>query len=143
LFSLPKSRDIAQRRVRVLLSSRVRRSYAVADVEQRNLKRFVHFSGDGVRRETVFETDRVWTQVLCFERNQGIGPLIDPDADGVFLVVAGEAVFLVDGKRKRLEQWGTVLVPAGAEVSVTNASIEPLVVFLMTAPPPAADPVTG
>jgi mannose-6-phosphate isomerase-like protein (cupin superfamily) len=125
------------------LSSRARRSYAVADVEQRNLKRFVHFSADGVRRETVFETDHLWTQVLCFERNQGIGPLIDPDADGVFLVVAGEAVFLVDGKRKRLEQWGTVLVPAGAEVSVTNASVEPLVVFLMTAPPPAADPVTG
>jgi mannose-6-phosphate isomerase-like protein (cupin superfamily) len=113
------------------------------NVEQRNLKRFVHFSADGVRRETVFETDRVWTQVLCFERNQGIGPLIDPDADGVFLVVAGEAVFLVDGQRKRLDQWGTVLVPAGAEVSVTNASVDPLVVFLMTAPPPAADPVTG
>ena len=52
-------------------------------------------------------------------------------------------MFLVDGKRKRLEQWGTVLVSAGAEVSVTNASVEPLVVFLMTAPPPAPDPVTG
>jgi mannose-6-phosphate isomerase-like protein (cupin superfamily) len=115
----------------------------VAGVEQANLKRFVHFSADGVRRETVFETDRVWTQVLCFERNQSIGPITDPDSDGIFLVVAGEAVFMVDGKRKRLEQWGTVLVPAGAEVTVTNASAEPLVLFLMTAPPPAAEMVTG
>ena len=115
----------------------------MADVEQRNLKRFVHFSADGVRRETVFETERVWTQVLCFERNQSIGPLIDPDADGVFLVVAGEAVFLVDGSRKRLEQWGTVLVPSGAEVTVTNASVDPLVLYLMTAPPPTVGPVSG
>jgi mannose-6-phosphate isomerase-like protein (cupin superfamily) len=112
-------------------------------VEQQNLKRLVHFSADGVRRETVFETDRLWTQVLCFERNQTIGPITDPGSDGVFLIVAGEAVFLVDGKRRRLEQWGTVLVPAGAEVTVTNASVDPLVVFLMTAPPPVAESVGG
>jgi mannose-6-phosphate isomerase-like protein (cupin superfamily) len=112
-------------------------------VEQRNLKQFVHFSSDGVRRETVFETDRVWTQVLCFERNQTIGPITDPDSDGVFVIIAGEAVFQVDGSRKRLDQWGAVLVPAGAAVTVTNASVDPLVVFLMTAPPPAVESVTG
>jgi mannose-6-phosphate isomerase-like protein (cupin superfamily) len=118
-------------------------TYAVAGVEQANLKRFVHFSSDGVRRETVFETDRLWTQVLCFERNQSIGPITDADSDGIFLVVAGEAVFMVEGKRKRLEQWGTVLVPAGAEVTVTNASADPLVLFLMTAPPPASEAAIG
>jgi hypothetical protein len=114
----------------------VTRTYAVPDVEQQNLKRFVRFSSDGVRRETVFETPRLWTQVLCFQRNQTIGPIKDSDSDGIFLVVAGEAVFLVDGKRKRLAQWGTVMVPAESEVTVTNASAEPLVVFLVAAPPP-------
>jgi mannose-6-phosphate isomerase-like protein (cupin superfamily) len=118
-------------------------SYAVAGVEQANLKRFVHFSADGVRREMVFETERLWTQVLCFERNQTIGPMTDADSDGIFLVVAGEAVFMVEGKRKRLEQWGTVLVPAGTEVTVTNASADPLVLFLMTAPPPASEAAIG
>jgi mannose-6-phosphate isomerase-like protein (cupin superfamily) len=115
----------------------------VAGVEQANLKRFVHFSPDGVRRETVFETDRVWTQVLCFERNQSLGPITDADSDGIFLVVAGEAMFIVESKRKRLEQWGTVLVPAGTEVTVTNASVEPLVLFVMTAPPPASEAAIG
>jgi len=56
----------------------------------------------------------------------------------VFVIIAGEAVFQVDGRRKRLDQWGTVLVPAGAAVTVTNASVEPLVLFLLTAPPPGA-----
>jgi len=112
-------------------------------VEHRSLKRFVHFSPGEVRRETVFETDHLWTQVLCFEDNQSLGPVMDQQSDAVFTIVAGEAVFLVDGARKRLGQWGTVLVPAGAEVSVTNASIEPLVVLLMTAPPPIHKEDTG
>jgi quercetin dioxygenase-like cupin family protein len=105
-------------------------------VESRTLTRFVHFSPDGVRRETVFETEHLWTQILCFEPNQSIGPVMDPEADAMFTVVAGEALFQVGGDRKRLKQWGAVMVPAGDEVSVSNASGDPLVVLLVAAPPP-------
>jgi quercetin dioxygenase-like cupin family protein len=109
-------------------------------VLNRNLQDLVEFSSEGVRRETVFETERLWSQVLCFERNQHVGPMDDPGADAVFTVLAGEAVFLVDRKRKRLKQWETVLVPAGASVSVTNASVDPLVVLLVASPPPSPPP---
>lgn len=112
-------------------------------MERRNLTRMVHFSPDGVLRETVFETDHLWSQILCFERNQSLGPVMDPDADAMFTIVAGEAVFLVEGDRRRLKQWGSVLVPAGAEVSVSNASTDPLVVLLVAAPPPAPRAVSG
>ena len=111
-------------------------------MQNSNLKRYVHFSDGEVQRRTVFETGRLWTQVLCFERNQGVGPLLDETSDAVFTVIAGEGVFLVDGKRKRLEQWGAVLVPAGSQVTVNNASADPLVVLLVAAPPPATRPVT-
>jgi mannose-6-phosphate isomerase-like protein (cupin superfamily) len=112
-------------------------------VENRNLKRFVHFSSGEVRRETVFETGHLWSEVLCFSSNQSIGPVTDPRADAIFTVLAGEAVFVVDGKRKRLEQWGAVLVPAGGEVSVSNASVEPLVLLLVASPPPTPHAVSG
>jgi mannose-6-phosphate isomerase-like protein (cupin superfamily) len=112
-------------------------------VEHSNLKKFVHFSPDRVRRETVFETGRLWSEVQCFERNQSMGPVTDPDSDAVFTVIAGEAVFVVDGNRKRLGQWSTVLVPAGSEVTVSNASAEPLVLMLVAAPPPVPRAVTG
>jgi oxalate decarboxylase/phosphoglucose isomerase-like protein (cupin superfamily) len=85
----------------------------------------------------------LWSEVLCFERNQSMGPVQDFDSDALFTVVAGEAVFVVNASRKRLDQWGTVLVPAGAQVSVTNASAEPLVLLLVAAPPPTARAVTG
>src|SRR3989442_592173 len=95
----------------------------------------VHFSPDGVRRETVFETEHLWSQILCFDRNQSLGPVTDPDADAMFTIVAGEGVFVIEGDRRRMKQWETVLVPAGAEVSISNASVEPLVVLLMPSPP--------
>lgn len=105
-------------------------------MESRDLKDLVRFSEGGVTRETVFETERVWSEVLCFDRAQRLGPLKDAAADAVFTIVAGEAVFQVDRKRKRLGQWGSVLVPAGAELTVANASVEPLVLLLVVAPPP-------
>jgi mannose-6-phosphate isomerase-like protein (cupin superfamily) len=112
-------------------------------VLSRNLQDFVQFSPDGVRRNVVFETDHLWSQVLCFDRNQHVGPVADPDSDGLFTILAGEAVFLVDRRRKRLKQWEAVLVPAGSQVTVTNASVDPLVVMVVTSPPPVADAVTG
>lgn len=111
-------------------------------MERRNLTRMVRFSSDGVLRETVFETDHLWSQVLCFDRNQALGPVTDPEADAMFTIVAGEAVFVVDGDRRRLKQWESVMVPAGAEVTVSNASVEPLVLLLVAAPPPAPRGVT-
>jgi quercetin dioxygenase-like cupin family protein len=108
-----------------------------------NLKQFVHFDPGAVRRETVFETDNLWSEVLCFERNQHLGPVMDPDSDATFTILAGEALFQVDGKRKRLDQWATVLVPAGAEVTVSNASADPLVVLVTAAPPPVPRAVSG
>lgn len=112
-------------------------------MENRNLKRFVHFSPEHVNRETVYETERMWCEVLCLDRNQTVGPVADHDSDAVFTIVAGEGVFMVDGRRKRLEQWGSVLVPAGSEITVTNASTEPLVLWLVAAPPPTPHAVSG
>lgn len=112
-------------------------------METRDLKDLVVFSDDGPSRQTIFESERLWAQLLGLGRNQSYGPVTDPDADGMFTIVAGEAVFLVGRKRKRLRQWGAVLVPAGAQVSITNASGDPLVLLLVTAPPPVPPEVTG
>jgi mannose-6-phosphate isomerase-like protein (cupin superfamily) len=105
-------------------------------MEQQNLTDFVRFSDDSVLRETVFETLRLWSQVVCLSRAQTFGPVADEDSDAIFTILAGEAVFLVDGKRKRLSQWGAVLVPAGANLTIKNASVDPLVLLLTAAPPP-------
>jgi mannose-6-phosphate isomerase-like protein (cupin superfamily) len=112
-------------------------------VEARDLRDSVRFDPEVVSHETLFETDRLWSEVVCLDRNQTLGPISDEDADAIFTIVAGEAVFTVGRDRQRLKQWRSVLVPSGVEVTVTNASTEPLVLMVVAAPPPAAREVTG
>jgi len=112
-------------------------------MESRDLKSLVRFSQDAVQRMPVHESFRIWSELLCVSSNQSVGPIRDEDSDAIFLIVAGEAAFQVEGKRKRLEQWATVLVPAGSDVVVTNASVDPLVLLVTAAPPPVHREVTG
>jgi mannose-6-phosphate isomerase-like protein (cupin superfamily) len=112
-------------------------------VDSADLRDFVEISEGDVVRKTVFETDHLWSQVISLDRNGRYGPLSDAQADAMLTVVAGEAVFLVGRQRRRMRQWGSVVVPAGAEVVVTNASPDPLVVLLVTAPPPVPRPTSG
>lgn len=105
-------------------------------MDHANLPDLVAFSEEEPVRQTVFESDRLWSQVVCVGLNQTYGPVSDPEADGLLVVLAGEAAFQVDRRRRRLRQWGAVLVPAESELTVTNASADPLVMLLVTAPPP-------
>jgi mannose-6-phosphate isomerase-like protein (cupin superfamily) len=109
-------------------------------MDSADLRDLVAFEEGEVVRRTVFESERLWSQVLCVDRNRSYGPVADPRSDAMLTVVAGEAVFLVDKRRRRMKQWGSVLVPAGSELAVTNASPEPLVVLIVAAPPPGDSP---
>ena len=111
-------------------------------VEHKDLRDLVHFLEDGPRHETLFESDHLWSEVVCLQDAQGFGPISDPDSDAVCTVLAGEVAVQVDARRKRLGQWQTVLVRAGSKLTVKNASEEPAVVLLVAAPPPTRRAVT-
>jgi quercetin dioxygenase-like cupin family protein len=106
-------------------------------VETRDLRDLVHFSEDGALHHALFETERVWSEVICLHGAQGVGPMTDPRSDAIALVVSGEVAAQVDKGRARMGQWESVLVPAGSELTIRNASEEPSVVLLVLAPPPA------
>lgn len=108
-------------------------------MRSKNLKDLVHFDEDAVRRETLFETGNLWSEVLCFDSKQFLGPMEDPDADAIFTVLAGEGRFNVGRRSKSLRQWGTLLVPAGASVTVFNVRDEPMVLLVVASPPPAGE----
>jgi quercetin dioxygenase-like cupin family protein len=105
-------------------------------MKSKNLREIVRFSSKAPVRSTLYETERLWSELICLEGNQQVGPLGDPSSDAVCTVVAGDVIVQLGRARKRLSQWGTVLVPAETELHVTNATEEPAVVFLVAAPPP-------
>jgi quercetin dioxygenase-like cupin family protein len=105
-------------------------------MEAKDLRDLVGFSEDEPLHRRLFETDRLWSELLCLDRNQQHGPVSDPGTDAVLTVVAGEVVVQVERRRKRVGQWSSVLAPAGSPVTVTNASMDPAVVLIVAAPPP-------
>jgi hypothetical protein len=107
-----------------------------------DLRDLVRFADDGPTHAEVIESDHLWSEVVCLDMNQGIGPISDQDSDGLCLVVAGKVAVQLDRGRKRLGQWGTVLIPAGSSLSIRNATDEPAVVLLVAAPPPPPRPLT-
>jgi quercetin dioxygenase-like cupin family protein len=110
-------------------------------VKSANLTDLIDFSADGPRRTTFMESEHLWSEIVCLDKAQELGPMGDPKADGLFTVFAGEVVLFAGSRRKRMKQWDAVVAPAGTEVVLRNASSEPAVVLVVTAPPPApADP---
>jgi quercetin dioxygenase-like cupin family protein len=105
-------------------------------VDARDLRDLVRFDEDGPHHEDLFESDHLWSEVVCLDRNQRLGTIRDADSDALVLVVTGRVVAQVNRGRKRLEQWETTLVPAGSELTITNATEDPSVVLLVVAPPP-------
>ena len=103
----------------------------------RKVTDLVHFEDDAARTEVLYETAQLFSQVVCVQGSQGIGPMSDARSDGVVVVLAGEIATQVGKARARMRQWESALVPAGEELTFRNASEEPSVVLLVLAPPPA------
>jgi glyoxylate utilization-related uncharacterized protein len=105
-------------------------------VETLDIRDLVRFSDDGPRRSTLVEAERLWSQVVCLQGSQGVGPVRDEGSDGLLVVLAGRVATQVGKGRGRMAQWETVLIPAGEDLTVRNASEEPAVLLLVAAPPP-------
>ena len=112
------------------------RSVGWAAVDAKDLRDLVRFDEDGPRHEELFESEHLWSEIVCLERNQALGTIEDRDSDALVLVVTGRVIVQVNRGRKRLGQWETTLVPAGSELTITNATGDPAVVLLVAAPPP-------
>jgi glyoxylate utilization-related uncharacterized protein len=105
-------------------------------MKPRTLTDLIHFTEDAARTEVLHETRRLWSQVICLQGAQAVGPRTDDRADGLVLVLAGEVATQVGRSRARLKQWQTVTIAPGEPLTLRNASPEPAVVLLVLSPPP-------
>jgi mannose-6-phosphate isomerase-like protein (cupin superfamily) len=107
-------------------------------VRTRDIRDLVHFSDEEAAHHGLFETERLWSEVVCLKGAQGVGPMTDRRSDAIVAVLSGEIAAQVDKGRARMKQWDCVLVEAGSELTLRNASDEPAVVLLVLSPPPEA-----
>jgi len=105
-------------------------------VKTLDIRDLVHFSDGEPKRQTLIEGERLWSEIVCLQEAQGLGPVRDDGSDGILVVLAGEVAAQVGKGRARMKQWEAVEVPAGLELTIRNASEEPAVVLIVVAPPP-------
>ena len=107
-------------------------------MKTKDLRDLVRFDEGEPRRVTLHESERLWSQVICLDRAQRLGPIGDPGSDAICVVLAGKVAAQLDKGRARMGQWESVLIPAGSQLTLANASREPAVVLVVVAPPPPA-----
>jgi glyoxylate utilization-related uncharacterized protein len=107
-------------------------------MDTRSLTELIHFDEESPRTTILTESANLWSQVVCLQGAQGVGPMRDARAEGLVLVLAGEVSAQIGKSRARMKQWATTTVPSGEELTLRNASSEPAVVLLVLSPPPAA-----
>jgi glyoxylate utilization-related uncharacterized protein len=101
-----------------------------------DIRELVRFSDEEPRRSALMDGERLWSEVVCLQGSQGVGPLRDERSDGLVVILSGEVAAQVGRGRARMKQWEAIAVPAGEELTVRNASDDPAVVLLVVAPPP-------
>jgi quercetin dioxygenase-like cupin family protein len=108
----------------------------------RDIRQAVRFRPDKVGKNSLFASERMFCDVYAFEPGQAQPSHRHASSDKLYCVLEGTGVFSVDGRRTSLGPGKVAFCPAGSEHSVANSGSERLVVLVVMAPPPDAEPAT-
>jgi len=101
-----------------------------------NLKEHQQFSNEKMKKNNLFQTERFFCDVYCFEPGQEQKGHIHGEQDKVYLVLEGEGTFHVGSEKQVLRQGQGTMAPAGEEHGVKNDSGQRLKVLVFVAPNP-------
>jgi mannose-6-phosphate isomerase-like protein (cupin superfamily) len=95
----------------------------------------IAFSTEKMKKVPLFGTDRLLSDLYCFEPGQEQKVHVHPNSDKVYVVLEGQGVFFVGGETTTLRAGQAVLAPAGQEHGVQNPGAERLICFVLSCPP--------
>jgi mannose-6-phosphate isomerase-like protein (cupin superfamily) len=96
----------------------------------------VSFAADKMKKVNLFDTERMFCDVYCFEPGQEQTAHAHQGADKVYYVLQGRGQVRVGQEIRELGPGGIALAPAGAEHGVRNAGPDRLTVLVFMAPKP-------
>ena len=97
----------------------------------------IQFSPEKMKKNGLFETERFFCDLYCFEPGQTQPAHTHEGSDKVYYVVEGKGLFHVGGEEKRLGAGEIAIAESGKKHGVTNDGTERLVVLVYMAPKPA------
>lgn len=95
------------------------------------------FSRDKMKKNNLFQTERLFCDIYCFEPSQEQKSHVHGHQDKVYIVLEGQGTFQVGAEQRVLHAGQGILAPAGEEHGVKNHTSERLKVLVFVAPNPA------
>jgi mannose-6-phosphate isomerase-like protein (cupin superfamily) len=96
----------------------------------------LRFAAEKMQKVNLFETERMFCDVYCFEAGQEQTAHAHKASDKVYYVLHGRAQIRIADSTKDLGPGGIALAPAGAEHGVHNPGPERLTLLVFMAPKP-------
>jgi len=100
------------------------------------LEDYREFSQEKMKKHNVFQTERFFCDVYCFEPEQVQKGHVHNDQDKVYFVLEGSGTFSVGNEVQVLVQGQGTIAPAGVMHGVMNHSDARLRVLVFMAPNP-------
>lgn len=94
------------------------------------------FSSQKMRKNNVFQTERFFCDVYCFEPGQDQKGHVHRDQDKVYIVLEGQGTFQVGAEQQVLVAGQGTMASAGEEHGVKNHTSGRLKVLVFVAPNP-------
>jgi quercetin dioxygenase-like cupin family protein len=100
------------------------------------LSDYQQFSQEKMKKNNMFQTERFFCDLYCFEPGQEQKGHIHGEQDKVYLVLEGQGIFQVGSEKQVLGPGQGTMAPAGEEHGVKNHTDQRLKVLVFVAPNP-------
>ena len=102
----------------------------------RKISEAIAFAGDKMKKNGLFETERLFCDIYCFEPGQNQAPHTHEGSDKIYYVVEGKGLFRVGEEERELSPREIAIAPSGQRHGVENNGPDRLVLLVFMAPKP-------
>ena len=104
--------------------------------EFKKVSESIQFAPDKMKKNGLFETDRMFCDLYCFEPGQSQAVHSHEGSDKVYFVVQGRGLFQIGEEERALGKDEIALAPSGQKHGVKNTGPDRLVLLVFMAPKP-------
>lgn len=112
-------------------------------VKERNMEKFkkiaeaMQFVPDKMKKNGIFETDRLFCDLYCFEPGQAQNPHTHEGSDKIYFVLQGKGLLRIGEDERELKENEIAMAPSGERHGVSNPGPGRLVLLVFMAPKPS------
>jgi len=103
----------------------------------RKISEAMQFASDKMKKNGLFESERLFCDLYCFEPGQSQAPHTHEGSDKIYFVIQGRGLFHIADEERELGKDEVAIAPSGQRHGVTNPGPGRLVLLVFMAPRPS------